>query len=132
MAKAKKVRLISFTLPNKVGLLSEITTAINRAKTNINAIDAYELEGKANFMLLADNTAKTKKALAPLGVKIKETDVLAVEITNRVGELKKLADKFAKAKININYMYGTTGPGKTGTCIFKTSDDKKAIKVINL
>jgi hypothetical protein len=131
MAKARKVKEISFTLPNRVGLLSEITRAIAGAKVNISAICAYAMENKAFFMLTTDSNAKAKKALAPLGVKIKEEDVVEVEVPNKSGELEKVAKRLAGAGIDIEYMYATAGGGKTATCVFKTADDKKTIKVIN-
>jgi hypothetical protein len=127
MAKAKKTKEISFTMPDKVGLLSEVTTAIAGARVNIAAICAYAMENSAYFMLTADSTAKAKKALAPLGVAIDERDVVEVEIPNKPGELQKIAD----AGIDIEYMYATAGKGKTATCVLKTADDQKAMRVIN-
>ena len=79
MAKAKKVKEISFSMPDKVGLLSEVTTAIAGAKVNITAICAYAMENSAYFMLTTDSNAKAKKALAPLGFTIEEGDVVEVE-----------------------------------------------------
>jgi len=131
MAKAKKSKQLSFTMPNRVGLLSEISSAVADAKINIDAVHAYEVEDKACFMLITDSNAKTKKALSPLGVEIEEEDVVTVEIPNKVGELQKVAKRIADAGININYIYGTAGAGRLSTCVFKTADDKKAIKVIN-
>jgi hypothetical protein len=131
MAKAKRIKQLSFTMPNRVGLLSEVSTVIANAKVNITAICAYEMEDKAYFMLTTDSNARAKKALTPLGVEIKEEDIIAVEMPNKVGELQKVAKKIANARIDINYMYGTTGAGKSSTCVFKTVDDKKAIRVIN-
>ncbi|MEW6161710.1 MAG: ACT domain-containing protein [Nitrospirota bacterium] len=131
MAKAKKSRQLSFTMPNRVGLLSEISTAIADAKVNINAVHAYEAEDKACFMLITDRNAKAKRALGPLGLEIKEEDIISVEMPNKPGELQKVAKKIADAGININYMYGTAGTGKSSICVFKTADDRKAIRVIN-
>lgn len=131
MAKAKKTKQLSFTMPNRVGLLSEVSTVIANANVNIDAICAYEMEDKAYFMLTTANNAKAKRALLPLGIEIKEEDVIAVDMPNRVGELQKVAKKIADAGIDINYMYGTTGTGKSSTCVFKTADDKKAIRGIN-
>ena len=82
-------------------------------------------------MLTVDSNAKTKKALAKLGIESKEEDVVAVEMPNRVGELEKVAKKIADAGININYIYGTTGTGKSSICVFKTSDNTKTIILIN-
>jgi len=131
MAKARKAKEISFTMPNKAGLLSEVSTAIAGAKANITAICAYAMENSAYFMLTADSHAKAKKALAPLGVGIEEKDVVEVEIPNKLGELQKIAKRIADAGIDIEYMYATAGKGKTATCVFKTADHQKTIKVIN-
>jgi hypothetical protein len=131
MAKARKSKQVSFTMPDRVGLLSEITTAIAKAKVNITAICAYEMEDRAFFMLSTDANARAKKALGQFGVEIREDDVISVELPNKVGELQKVAKKIADAGININYMYGTASAGKSSICVFKTADDKKAIKLIN-
>lgn len=131
MVKARKVKEISFTMANKVGLLSEVTTAIAGAKVNITALCAYAMENSAYFMLTTDSNAKAKKALAPLGVGIEEKDVVEVEVPNKPGELHKVAKRIADAEIDIQYMYATAGGGKTATCVFRTADDQKAIKVIN-
>jgi len=131
MAKARKVKEISFTMSDKVGLLSEVTTAVAKAKVNITAICAYAMENSATFMLTTDSNTKAKKALAPLSVTIEEADVVEVEVPNKSGELQKVAKKIADGGIDIQYMYATAGKGKTATCIFKTAGDSKTIKVIN-
>lgn len=131
MAKALKTKQLSFTMPDKAGLLLEVTTALSGAKISISAICAYGMDNKAYFMLTTDSNAKARKALAKLAGRIDEEDVIGIEMPDRVGELQKVAKKIADAGINIVYMYGTTGAGRSSTCIFKTSDDKKAIKAIN-
>ena len=130
MANARRAREISFTMPNKVGLLSEVTTAIAKAKVNITAICAYGMENNAFFMLTTNSNAKAKKALTPLGMAIEEKDVVEVEMPNKPGELQKVAKKIADAGIDIAYVYATAGGGKT-TCVFRSADDQRAIKVIN-
>ena len=131
MARAKRVKQLSFTIPNKSGLLSEITTAVAGTKANINAICAYEQDKRAYFLLITDSNAKAKKLLDKLKIKTKEEEVVLVEMPNNVGKLQEVAEKIAGAGININYMYGTTGTGRSSVCVFKTSDNKKAISVIN-
>ncbi|MBM4349374.1 MAG: hypothetical protein FJ106_05730 [Deltaproteobacteria bacterium] len=131
MAKAKKVKEISFEMANKVGLLAKVTAAIAGVKVNVNAICAYGMEGTAYFMLTTNSNAKVKKALAPFGVAIEERDVVEVEVSDKPGELQKVVKKIADAGIDIEYMYATAGSGKKETCIFLTSDNAKAIKAIN-
>ncbi|MCL5021880.1 MAG: ACT domain-containing protein [Nitrospirae bacterium] len=131
MAKARKAKQLSFTLNDRSGLLSEVTGALSAAKVNISAICAYAMERSAYFMLSTESNPKAKKALALLDTSIEEEDVVAVEMSNRTGELEKVANRIGGAGINIYYMYGTAGVGRTSICIFKTSDDKKAIRLIN-
>ena len=131
MAKARKAKELSFTMPNKAGLLSEVSRAIAGAGVNITAICAYAMGNTAYFMLTTASNVKAKKALVPLSVAVEERDVVEVELLNRPGELQKVAKRIANAGIDIEYMYATAGAGKSTTCIFKTADDKNTIKVIN-
>jgi len=131
MAKARKAKEISFTMPNKVGLLSEVTTAIVGEKINITAICAYGMGNIATFMLTTNSNTKAKRALEPLGVIIEERDVIEVEVPDKPGELQKISRRIANAGIDIEYMYATASSGKKETCIFMTADNPKAIKVIN-
>ncbi len=131
MGKAKKVKQLRFMMPDRAGLLLEITAVLAAVKVNVSALCAYGMQGEANFMLTTDSNAKAKKALASLDVEVKEDDVFAVEMSDKPGELQKVAKRLADAGINILYMYGTTATGRTATCIFATSDDAKAIKLIN-
>lgn len=82
-------------------------------------------------MLITDSNAKAKKLLDKFNIETKEDDVVIVEMPNKVGKLQKVAQKIADAGININYMYGTTGTGRSSICVFKTSDNKNAISIIN-
>lgn len=131
MAKATKVKQLSFSLPNRPGLLNEVTSAIANAKVNITAICAYEMGETAYFVMNVDSNAKAKKAISGIGADVKEEDVVVVEMPNKVGELEKVAKRIAEAGINIEYVYGTTSIGKTSACIFKTADNRKTIRVIN-
>jgi len=66
MAKAMKSKQFTFSLPNRIGLLSEVATALADAKVNIEAICAYE-RGYGFFMMIADDPAKAKKGAHPDG-----------------------------------------------------------------
>jgi hypothetical protein len=118
-------------MPDRVGLLAEVTTALAEANINLRAICAYGVEGEAEFLLIADNNEKARSALNKLGIKVREEVVTAVEIPDKPGELQKVAKKIAEAGININYMYGTGGTGGSAICIFKTADEDRTVEVIN-
>jgi len=130
MAIAKRAKQLSITLPNKIGLLAEVTIFIAAAKINIEAICAYEMEDEGCFMLITNNTAKTRKILVNMGAEVETDDVITVEMPNKPGQIHKVAKKISDAGIDIYYVYGSPARGKM-TIIFKTADDKKAIRLLN-
>ncbi|MDD5234111.1 MAG: ACT domain-containing protein [Syntrophales bacterium] len=132
MAKAFKAKQINFMMPNRVGLLAEISAALAEAGVNIEALCAYEWEEKGAFMVIADNTAKAKRIISGMGAEDLETeDVIALEVPNRVGELRKASQKIADAGIDIYYLYTSPSKAKTATLIFKTDNDRKALKALS-
>jgi hypothetical protein len=131
MAKAVKTKLLSFQMKDKAGLLSEITKRLAGAKVDITAVCAYSWDDEAYFDIAVESNAKAKKALSGLGLEFDEEDVISVQIPNKVGELHKVAKVIGDAGINITYMYGTAAAGRTSTCLFATSDNSKAVKLIN-
>ena len=129
MPKAMKLKQLSFTLPDKIGLLSEVTAFITAAKINIEAICAYGMGDEGYFMMITDNNTKAKKVISNMGAEIKIEDVIAVEVPNKMGQLQQAAKKISDAGIDISYVYGSPVQQKM-TLIFKTADDKKALKAL--
>ena len=130
MAKANKAKHLRFSLPSKIGLLSEVASFMTAAKINIEGIGAYVTGEQGVFMLITDNNAKAKKILSAMGAEIVTEDIITVEMPNRLGELQKIAKKISVAGIDITYLYGSPVKGKM-TIVLKTANDKKALKVLN-
>ena len=127
MAKASKVREIIATTPNKVGMLAEITGIVSGAGVNILAICAYAMQGEAKFIMLTSDNAKAVSALKAKKVSIQEADAVSVALSNKVGAAKELAEKLAKAGVDIDYCYGSTGNGSEAIFVLSTKDIQKAI-----
>jgi hypothetical protein len=130
MATAVKAKQLIFSLPNKIGLLSEVAAALAAAKVNIEALCAYE-RGYGYFMMVTDNNAKAKKVIAQMGAEVHIEDVLALALPNKVGQLEKVSKKIADAGIDIHFIYGCPGKGKAASLVLKTGSDRKALKIIN-
>jgi hypothetical protein len=130
MAKARKVKQLSFSLPNKIGLLAEVTGALAKAGVNIEAICAYE-RGYGFFMMVTDSPAKAKKVITKMEGMVHLEEVIAVDMPNKVGQLEKVTAAVAKAGIDIHFVYGSPGDGKKGVMVLKTSNDKKVLKLLN-
>jgi hypothetical protein len=130
MAKATPMKLISFTLPNKIGQLAAVTELLGEGDVSITALRATESGAHAEFVLAMKNIVKAKKVLTPLGVEMKEQDALCIEMPNKAGRFHKVARKLAVAGVNIQSTWATAFTGKTASCIMVTSDDKKAIAAL--
>jgi hypothetical protein len=130
MEKAKKINQLTFSLPNRIGLLSELASFLTAAKINIEAIGAYGVGEEGRFMIVTDNNGKAKKLISHMGAEVKTEDVIAVEVPNRVGQLQQVAKKISDAGLDISYVYGSPVKGKM-TLILKTADDKKALTALN-
>jgi hypothetical protein len=130
MAKATMIKLLSFSIPNKVGQLAAVTTLLGDAGVNLGAIRAAEAGSNAEVVLAVKNPAKAKKALAPLGVDAKESDALCIEMPNKAGRLQKVMKKLADAGVNIQSSWGTAFTGKTASCVVVASDNAKALAAL--
>jgi hypothetical protein len=131
MAKARRSKQLTFYKANKVGLLGQICATLAGAGVNISALCAYQMNKRAYFMMITDSNAKAKRALKKMKTTATEEPVIVVEMTNRVGELEKVAAKLAKGDIDLQYTYGTAGSKRSTFCVLKTDNDTKAIKIIN-
>ena len=129
MPNATKLKQLSFILPDRIGLLSEVAAFITAAKINIHAICAYGMGEDGHFMIITDNDAKAKKVLSQMGAEVNTEDVIAVEVPNKIGQLQQAARKISDAGVDITYVYGSPVKQKM-TLIFKTADDKKALKAL--
>ena len=131
---ARTVKEITATFEDSVGLTAKVAAALAAVNVNILAGTGYSASGtrrKAIFTLIVDDLIKAEKALDAIGAyDIQDLSVIMVETENKVGALEKISRSIADAGIMIYYFYSTTSSGKTATCVFKTADDKKAIRVL--
>jgi len=131
---AKPAKEITATFHDSIGLTAKVAAAVAAAKVNILAATGHSASGprrNATFTLIVDDFAKAEKALDKIGAEdIHESSIVMVETPNKVGALERVARLIGDAGIDIYYFYATTSSGKTATSVFKTADDKKAIKVL--
>jgi hypothetical protein len=129
MFKIMKLKQLTFVVPNRVGLLSELTTFLANGKINIEALCAYGRGPEGIFMIVTDNNAKAKKILNQMGAEVKTEEVIAVELPNRPGQLQKVAKKVSEADVDIQYVYVSPAKGRM-TVVFKTADDKRILRAL--
>src|SRR5881396_2935718 len=93
--------------PNKPGKLAAVLNSLAKAKLNLLALDSSSGYDLNMVRMISSDPKKMKSVLEKLGYNVTETELLAVTITDRPGQLAKLATTLGRAKVNIEYMYAT-------------------------
>lgn len=90
---------------DKVGELARVTEALAGKAVNIRAI-ASEAGGAESFLrVVTEDVTTTKKALDHAGLKYEQSEILAVTLLDRPGELAKIARRLARAGVNVESIY---------------------------
>jgi hypothetical protein len=119
-------------LENKPGSLAELAQVFADSGVNIEAI---LLEGSEYFGIVrlhVDNVRKAEKALKDGGYQYRMGAAIALTLPNEPGKLAEVASKLAKAKINIDSLFGTTSAGGTPELVIMVDDVAKAKKALGL
>src|SRR5689334_21670130 len=119
------VKQLSVFLENKPGVLGRQCQEFADKKINVIGMSVSDTVDHAVVRLVTSNASKARAILEDAGVLVVETEVLALTLPDRPGQLADVAKKLAKAKINIEYAYGTTEKSG-GVLIIRCSDTKKA------
>ena len=124
---------IVITVPNKIGILANVSKILADHGINIEGVAGYSSNNEAKIMLVADDTLRAKEALIKGGYKnTKENEVLVLELENKPGALKVITARLAEEKIDIKYTYGTACPsGCPARIIISTSSNEKALVLFN-
>lgn len=122
----------SVFLVNKPGVLTQIFAELAKAKINIAALAMMDSVEHGVLRLVVDDAATARAIFQKLNVPVKETDVVAVTLSNRPGAAADLCDRLSSAHMTIGYMYCTGGArgGKT-TMVLKVPDIRKAMKLLD-
>lgn len=131
---AKIAKEITVTFVDRVGLTAKVSAALAAANVNILAGTGYsasEMRRMATFTFIVDDLVKAEKALERIGAEeVQDSSVIVAEMANKVGALERISGIIADAGINIYYFYSTTSSGRTATCVIKTADDERTIKLL--
>jgi hypothetical protein len=125
-------RQLSLFLKNEPGVLGRLCRTFAEQKINIDAISVSDTVDHAVVRIVASDPPRARDVLEQHGVLVVETDVLAIRLADRPGALAEVADELSKAKINIEYAYGTaTGAKEKSLVILRVNNLAKARKLLN-
>ncbi len=127
MPRAKELKIRTDDRP---GLLGEIASALGAKKVNIRAVNAWIEDSQAVVRLVVDKAPAAKKALAAMGWKAEEQDVLEIELADKPGTLGEAAKALGAAGINIGHVYVGAGSARKATVFLGVPDLKAAMKAV--
>ena len=131
MAKARIAIELLLEASNGVGILAEVASKIAKEAINIEGISAYVIDDKAYFRLVVSDVEGAKSALSDF--RIEESEVVVVELENRVGAAGEIVLKLKEANINLSYAYGSAcaSIGESRSFfVFSSNNNQKAADIL--
>lgn len=123
---------ISIFLENKPGTLAKVTESFAEKGVNILGFTVVDSIDHAVARMVVSDPVKAVHLLGNAGMLVVESEVVSLNLDNRPGRLMEISRALAKARINIDYAYGSTpGPRSKGVIFFKLSNLKKAATVLD-
>jgi hypothetical protein len=118
-------------LANRPGALARVCDALAKAEINIRALATSDTVDHTVLRMVVSDPTKALMLLGEAGVLALETEVLMIETASEPGVLAKIAERLAKAKVNIEYAYLAGGRGaEKGLIILRPSYVEKALNVL--
>ena len=90
---------------DKPGELARICEALGSNGVNIKAIASERHHSRPRIRIVTDDEATTTSSLRRMGVSYELKEVLRVSLSDRPGELGKMARRLAKAMVNVDSIY---------------------------
>ena len=121
---------LSLFLENKPGALATILADFKKHHVNVEAITVVDHTDHALVRMIISDKKRALDLLEGTGLLIIEATLLRIEASNRPGALGEVCARLARAKINIQYLYGSVGIS-TRACLFlRVSDLARAKKAL--
>jgi hypothetical protein len=125
-------RQYTLYLENKPGVLARTTRMLAKAGVNIEGISVAESTHTALVQLVVSNAKKAKTALDKAKIAHTSQQVCIIVVPHKTGVLAKLADKLAKAKVNINFIYASAADDQSQCCVIISADDLDKVERVGL
>lgn len=126
-----KIKQLSVFVENKFGMASDIIEILSENNINISALSIADTSKYGVMRLIVDDTEKAQNILSENGIMVKTTNVIAVPMLNKPGELAVLLKIFKGAEVSVEYMYAFVTPEHNGAVlVLKTDNNQKALDAL--
>ena len=126
------VKQISVFLENKPGTLHHMTEILAAGGIDLRAMMLAETKDFGIARMITNDVFETATVLKDNGFVNSLTDVLAVAVNDEKGGLAQILSEFAKAEVNVEYMYSALASKSTGQAymIMRVTDTVAAEKTL--
>jgi hypothetical protein len=130
MPKARKEVELAVRLGNTPGALGRVLSAVAGANVSVLAYCSYSDHCETVVLLVTDNALAAKRALEAAGFPCRANSVVVVGATDQMGGAALLGARLDHAGVDILYSYVSLSGSSQFCAVFKTSDDHRAIVVL--
>ncbi len=124
-------RQLSIALENQPGRLALIARLLAEQQINIEAICVIDNVEQGMVRLMTTDAVAARAVIESAGFHVVEAEVLAIELTDKLGKLAFISEALAARDINIEYAYGSVDHAGAGTrLILKTSRSAMAQEIL--
>ncbi len=120
---------LSVFVKNRIGMLSELCSAISEANINIRGLSTVVESDSAIVGLIVDDVDKAKEVLHEKDLKFGESTVLTVSMDNIPGQIARITKKLSERHIDI-VNATLTAEGEHCLLVLMTTDNKKANEIL--
>lgn len=99
------LRQLSIFAQNRKGTMQHITGILKDEEVNIWGSVTNDSAEYGIIRMVVSDAEKAKQALEQAGYLCKLTDVIGVEVEDKVGNLNALLQALSESNINVNYIY---------------------------
>jgi hypothetical protein len=126
------IKEFTIRLEDRPGTLGKLCQTLAEENVNILAYQQFAHEkGQGSVRLVVDNPDKTRATLDRQRADYRENEVAKVMLTNRPGELARVASRLGEQGNNIDYGYSGAEPGANASfLILGVADAGKALKLV--
>ncbi len=126
-----KLEQISIFLENRSGRLAKILTTLGEAGVNIRAMSLADTSDFGILRLIVNDMEKARQVLKDKRFTVRMSEVIALEVRDRPGELARILGHIEKAGLNVEYMYSFVQKSmESAILIFRFDHIDRAIDVL--
>lgn len=124
------IKQLSVFIENREGRLGEVLTALKDSNINIVSLSLADTSDYGMLRMVTCNPEEAKKVLKEKGFSAKLTDVIAVKLEHKVGQLQKVLEVLINENINVEYMYALSTKNEDAIIVLKTSNAEAAASAL--